>query len=170
MKRLLAVLSAIVFGIVSIAAQNPVGYVLEIEGNWILNGSNSLSQGEKLPAAGSIRLQPNSSRDSRITIADMRGANIKNLNCAVNGCARAFLLPRQTQPGSLWNYIYTSTIEMIWGSPAKYSAHRSRSGELSDGVLLLKDEKIDFNPVINQAGENYLRWRVVSAFSLFAPR
>ena len=132
MKRLLAVLSAIVFGVVSIAAQNPVGYVLEIEGNWVLNGSNSLSQGEKLPAAGSIRLQPNSSRDSRITIADMRGAIIKSLNCAVNGCARAFLLPCQTQPGTRELYLHFDDTD-DWGS-RQISAHPVRRGELADGV------------------------------------
>lgn len=163
MKRLLVVLSAIVFGAVSISAQTPVGYVLEIEGSWILNGSSSLTQGEKVPAAGSIRLQSNSSRGSYITISDLGNGIIKKLNCAIDICSRAFVLPRSPKPDGVVNYLYKSAMDLIWGSPNRFKAHRIRSGEIADGVLLLKDGSVDFSPLINQPGDNYLRWRVVSA-------
>ena len=163
MKRLLVVLSAIVFEAVSISAQTTVGYVLEIEGTWILNGSRSLTQGEKVPAAGSIRLEPNASRGSHITISDMGYGIIKKLNCSVDSCSRAFVLPRPAPAGGLGNYLYKAAMDLIWGSPTRFKAHRSRNGELADGVLLLKDGRVDFSSLINQSGDNYLRWRAVSA-------
>lgn len=93
----------------------------------------------------------------------MDGAIIKNLNCAVDSCSRAFVLPRSAQPGGVGNYLYMAAMNLIWGSPTRFKAHRSRSGEFADGVLLLKDGRVDFSPLINQPGDNYLRWRVVSA-------
>ncbi len=152
---------AISFGAVSTFAQNNVGYVLDIEGNWVLNGSNALSQGEKLPAAGLIRLN-SSSRFNRIVIADLRGEVIISRNCAIDNCSRAISLPRQAKPSSAWNTAFDTVMEMIWGSPNRYSAHRSRSGELSDGVLKLSDETIDFKSVLNNQGEQYLRWQAIS--------
>lgn len=152
---------AIGFGTVSIFAQKNVGYVLDIEGNWVLNGSNALSQGEKLPAAGSIRLN-SSSRFNRIVIADLRGAVIIKRDCAVDNCSRAFSLPRQPPPSSMLDTAFNTVMEMIWGSPNRYSAHRSRSGELSDGVLKLNGEKVDFSSVLTNQGEQFLRWQIVA--------
>lgn len=152
---------AIGFGASSIFAQKYVGYVLDIEGNWVLNGSNTLSQGEKLPAAGLIRLN-SPSRFNRIVIANLRGEIIISRNCSVDNCSRAFSLPRQAPPSSMLNTAFDTVMEMIWGSPDRYSAHRSRSGELSDGVLKLSGEKIDFSSILNDQGEQYLRWQVVS--------
>ncbi len=152
---------ALTFGAASIFAQTNVGYVLDIEGNWVLNGSNALSQGEKLPAAGSIRLN-SASRFNRIVIADLRGEVIISRNCAVDNCSRAFSLPRNAPTNSILNAAFDTVMEMIWGSPNRYSAHRSRSGELSDGVLKLNGATIDLKSVLNNQGEQYLRWQAVS--------
>ncbi len=152
---------AIGLGAASVFAQQNVGYVLDIEGNWVLNGSNALSQGEKLPAAGSIRLN-SSSRSNRIVIADLRGEVIIKRDCAVDNCTRAFSLPRQAPPSSMWNAAFDTVMEMIWGAPNRYSVHRSRSGELSDGVLKLSGETVDFSPFLSNQGEQYLRWQLVS--------
>ncbi|MCY7346450.1 MAG: hypothetical protein LH614_09565 [Pyrinomonadaceae bacterium] len=152
---------AIGFGATSIFAQKDVGYVLDIEGNWVLNGSNALSQGEKLPAAGSIR--PNSSsRYNRIVIADLRGEVLISRNCAVDNCSRAFSLPRQPPPSSMLNTAFDAVMELIWGSPNRYSTHRSRGGELSDGVLKLSGDKVDFSSVLKIETEQYLRWKAIS--------
>lgn len=167
MKKLITrfsgVLIVIGFAAISLAAQSPVGYVVEIEGNWVLNGSNALSLGEKLPAAGSIRRQ-SSSRDDRITIADMRGNVLEPVsrNCGNGNCSGVITLPRQARASSLWNVAFDTVMEAIWGSPNRYSAHRSRSGEISDGVVKLTDGKIDLSSVLKIQGDQHLRWRVIS--------
>lgn len=142
-------------------AQTTVGYVLEVSGSWVLNGSNTLSQGERLPAAGSIRLTTRS-RSSRIVIANLRGEILTSRNCAVDNCSSAIILPRGPKPSSTWNAVFATAMELIWGAPDKYSAHRSRSGDISDGVLKIVDGKVDFAPVLISQGEQYFRWHRVS--------
>jgi hypothetical protein len=164
MKKLwrfsLRLLFLIFFAVISANAQAHIGYVLEVEGDWSLNGSaESLTPGKKLPAAGAIRLRSNSSR-AAISIADMNGKIIISKNCAAQSCARAFTLPRQSSANVLG--FFSSWMEWFFGSPAKYSAHRIRGGEISDGVLLTHDGKIDFTPVLATRGEVYLRWRDVT--------
>ena len=142
----------------SIAAQASIGYVLDIEGNWFLNRTNPLAHGEKLPAGGSVRLD-STSRFGRIVIADLRGEVIISRNCSVDNCSRAFMLPHQPAPKSLWNSAFEIVMKMISSAPSKYSAHRSRSGELNDGVLKLDGGTINFESVLSSQGEQYLRWR-----------
>ena len=143
-------------------AQTTVGYVLEVSGSWVLNGSNTLSQGERLPAAGTIRTVARS-RSSRIVIANLRGEILTSRDCAVDTCSSAILLPRGPKPSSTWNAVFQTAMELIWGAPDKYSAHRSRSGDLSDGVLKTVDGVVDFGPLLISQGEQYLRWHSVSA-------
>jgi hypothetical protein len=159
MKKTVALFSVLYFGFISVAAQNSVGYVLEIEGNWILNGAKKISLGEKLPAAGMIRRQSASDSGARIVVADMSGKIIVTRNCAVDSCARPFTLPRLPAASGISGF-FSSWMEWFFGSPAKYSAHRSRGGELSDGVLLLQnDGKIDFSSVLTKHGTAFLRRR-----------
>ncbi len=167
MKKLITSLSGVFIALgltaISLAAQSPVGYVVGIKGTWILNGSNTLSLWEKIPAGGSIRRQ-SSSGDDRLTIADMRGSLLESASrdCAKAGCSSAITLSRQAPASSMWNVAFDTVMEAIWGSPNRYSAHRSRSGEISDGVVKLTDGKIDLSSVLRTQGEQYLRWRVIS--------
>lgn len=154
-------------GSATVSAQTTIGYVLEVSGDWVLNNSNKLSQGERLPAGGSIR-RTSSPKTSRIAIADLRGELITSRNCAVDNCSAAILLPRQAKPTSTWNAVFDTAMELIWGAPDKYSAHRSRSGELSDGVLKIVDGKVDFSPLLRGEGEQYIRWQDVSTASVAA--
>ncbi len=136
--------------------------MLEVNGTWVLNGSNTLSQGERLPAAGTIRLS-SGAKVGRIVIADLRGEILTKRDCAVDNCSSAITLPRPAKAaGSTWNAVFDTAMELIWGAPDKYSAHRSRSGELSDGVLKVVDGKVDFTLLLNGQGEQYLRWQAAS--------
>lgn len=147
------------FGTITLTnAQNNIGYVLEIEGNWYLNGDNKLTVGEKLPSNSSITTSAQNST-SRIVIADMRGVILFRKVCETENCNQSFKIPNRSPSTNLWNYIYTSTMELIWGSPTKYTAHRNRSGNLSDGVVLLKESKADLSSVFTYNKESYLRWR-----------
>jgi len=149
------------FTAISLAAQSPVGYVLEIEGNWVLIGSNALSQGEKLPAAGSIRRQ-SASRDDRITIADMRGNILDSRNCENGNCSRVIKLPRKAPSNSLVDAVVGSLMEWFQTSPRRKDLNQSRNDGLSEDVVKLTDGNIDLSSVLETQGEQYLRWRVVS--------
>jgi hypothetical protein len=149
---------AICVGAFSVRAQANIGYVLDVEGNWTLNRTNTLTHGERLPAGGSVRLD-SASRFGRIVVADLRGEVIISRNCSVDNCSRAFVLPYQPPPKSLWNSAFEIIMKMISSAPSKYSAHRSRSGELNDGVLKMDGAVIDLAPVLSSQGEQYLRWR-----------
>lgn len=163
MKKLITKFSgvsiAMVLTAISLAAQSSVGYVVEIEGSWILNGSKTLSQGEKLPAGGSIRHQ-SSSRNDRLTIANMRGNVLESAsrNCANENCSAVIILPRRA-PSNSW---LSALMELIRTAPPRDDLNQSRSGELSDDVVELTDDKIDLSSVMRTPGDKYLRWRPIS--------
>lgn len=158
----LIVLVVLSFGAGSAAAQSNVGIVVEIEGNWILNGSRQLSQAEPLPASGVIRLQPSGSRSDRIIISDLRGNFLIGQNCAVDDCSRPITLPRQPRASSLWGVAYEEVMKMIWGSPNRYSKHSTRSNDISEGLAKLENGKIDLASVMGNRGKQYISWRRIS--------
>ncbi len=159
--RFSGVFIAISFAAISLAAQSTVGYVVEIEGNWVLSGSNTLSQGEKLPVGGSIRRQ-SSSRDDRITIADMRGSILDSRNCENGNCSRVINLPRKAPSNSLVDAVVGSLMEWFQTSPRRKDLNQSRNDGLSEDVVKLTDGNIDLSSVLKTQGEQYLRWRVIS--------
>lgn len=150
---------AMVLSAISLAAQANVGYVVDIEGTWVLNGSNTLSLGSKLLAGGSVRRQ-SSGRNDRLTIADMRGyvLDSANRNCGNGNCSGVITLPRKTQSNS-W---FSALMELVRTSPPRDDLNQSRSGELSDEVVKLIDGKIDLGSLLRTQGEQYLRWRAIS--------
>jgi hypothetical protein len=147
-------------------AQTPVAYVLEVDGKWFLssNGSNLLRPGQKLAAGGVIRID-SPSRSNRIIIANLRGEIIITRNCEVEACNRPIKLSGLPAPRSLAGVVFDAAMDLIWGAPDRYSVHRSRGDELSDGVVKLSGDKIDFRPVLKKPGRYYLRWRTVPAGS-----
>lgn len=154
------------FAAMSFAAQTPVGYVLEIKGTWILNSSNTLSPGEKLPAGGSIRRQSSSS-DDLITIADMRGYILEPVsrNCENRNCSSAIALPHKASSNSLLDAasaLADTLMGWVRTSPHRKGLRQSRSGDLIEDVVELTDDKIHLNSVLKSQGEQYLRWRVIS--------
>jgi hypothetical protein len=159
-KFFISIGAIIVLGIHA-KAQIYVGYVLEIRGNWYLNGNSSdtLQQRRKLPASSVIRIQsPN--RDDLITVVDMGGKIYDSRDCAVN-CSRSIRLPAAPAQPTILGGLWQAAMDLLSGAPNRYSAHRSRGGEISEGVVKFTDGKIDLSPVLNIQGQNYLRWRAV---------
>ncbi len=146
---------------ISANAQTYVGYVLEIRGSWYLNGnpSNTLQQIQKLPASSVIRVQSPNRYDS-ITIVDMSSNVYASRNCAVN-CSKPIRLPAASAQPTFLGGLWQGAMDLLWGSPDRYDAHRNRSGEVSDGIVKLMDGKIDLNSILNVQGRYYLRWRIV---------
>jgi hypothetical protein len=91
----------------------------------------------------------------------MRGNLLDARKCAVN-CSRPIRLPAAPAQPSLLSGILQAAMNWIWGSPDRYSAHRSRGGEISDGIVKLTDFKIDLSSLLHIQGQYYLRWRVVT--------
>lgn len=152
-------------------AQTSIGYVLDFDGTWYLNGdrSNVLKRGAKLPAGGVIRID-SASRSNLLVIANLRGEIIITRTCETESCSRPIKLPENQPPRSFGSAIFDAAMGLIWGSPDRYSAHRSRSEELTDGVVKLSEDKIDFTPVLKKPGRYYLRWRLVPGATEAASR
>lgn len=142
------------------AAQTYVGYVLDVEGTWHLNNdlTTSLAPGQKLPAFGAISVRSPSPAD-RIVVADMRGEIIAARDCSTDDCSKFFNLPRRAARRSALGEIFRTAMELIWGSPNRYSAHRSRGAQLADGVVKLDGPALDIGHLLAAEGTYYLRWR-----------
>ncbi|HEX8456543.1 MAG TPA: hypothetical protein VF656_04405 [Pyrinomonadaceae bacterium] len=143
-------------------AQSPIGYVLEIEGDWHLNNdlNSTLSPGQKLPPSGTVGIR-SPSRSDRIVIADMRGKIIAAQHCALQDCSKNFILPRSAPRRSMMNVIFSTAMELIRGAPDRYSSHRSRGGQLSDGVTKLEGRTLDLSQTLTETGQYYISWRVL---------
>ncbi|HSK71255.1 MAG TPA: hypothetical protein VK892_06140 [Pyrinomonadaceae bacterium] len=142
----------------SVKAQISIGYVLEIRGDWYLNNTIPLRQGQKLPASGVIGIKsPN--RFDRIKIADLNGEIRMDEKCAKD-CS--FKLPAAPVKTSYLSAILSTIMSLIWSeSSERYSAHRSRGGEISDGIVKLENDQMDLSPLLSSQGEKYLQWRKI---------
>ena len=164
--RLAGALIVMTFGAVSLAAQSTVGYVADFKGTWILNGSKTLSWGDSLPAAGSIRRQSSAGSDF-ITNADRRGKVIPSASRNCEGdCSRVITLPGKAPSNSMLDAVgavFGTIAATVSEAPHRKRLHQIRSGELSEAVVTLTNSKIDLSTVLKTQGEQYLRWRVVSA-------
>ena len=164
--RLAGALIVMTLTAISLAAQSTVGYVADFKGTWILNGSKTLSWGDSLPAAGSIRRQ-SSAGDDFITNANMRGKVIPSASRNCEGdCSRVITLPGKAPSNSMLDAVgvaFGSIAATVSEAPHRKRLHQIRSGELSEAVVTLTNSKIDLSTVLKTQDEHYLRWRVVSA-------
>lgn len=146
------------------AQQTPIGYVMEIQGTWRLNEdtSRALERWQKLPPDSSIRVESPSPEDY-IVIAGLSGGIIERRRCADGGCSQPLRLSTSTRRRSLTRVIFDATVELLLGSPDRYSIHRNRGYEraLSDGIVKLDSGAIDFSPVVKSTGRYNLRWRAL---------
>lgn len=149
----------------TVAAQTPrtpIGYVLEIEGEWYLNGDTStpLRRWQKLPSGGMVSIKA-PAPGAHIVIANLSGEIIDNRDCDSYGCSQPIKLPRASTQRSLLRVALDATVDLLWGMPNRYTLARVRTfgSALSEGVVILDNREIDFGPVLKQTGRNYLRWR-----------
>lgn len=145
------------------SSRTPVGYVLEIQGEWHLIGNSSpLKRWQKLRPGGTVRVKT-PTPDTRIVIASLGGSIIDSRNCdaGVGECAKPIKLPGNNTGRSLLGVVFDVTTEFLLGAPDRYEriGTRPMGGALSDGVVKLDSGEIDFRPVLKQTGRYYLRWR-----------
>ena len=145
------------------AAQISAGYVIEVRGDWLLNGRSQVKASQKVPVGGAIRRR-SSSPDDRIQIADLRGQLIPSASqdCR-NRCSGVISLASSRTHGAASQdrgYI-ERILAAITGSSLlpSWTNRQARGGDLSDGVLRVDGEKIDIGPIIKREGEQLLKWR-----------
>lgn len=147
------------------AAQTPVGYVLEIEGEWYLNGNTSkpLERWQKLSPGGTISIKARTPA-ARIVISSLDGGLVDSRDCEADGCPLPITLPGSKAQRSLLRVGFDATVALLLGSPPVYSIHRVRTfgATLTEGVVKLDRGEIDFSPVLKQTGRYYLSWRARS--------
>ncbi|HVQ36350.1 MAG TPA: hypothetical protein VMS31_02380 [Pyrinomonadaceae bacterium] len=148
-----------------VQAQQQVGYVVDLEGNWSLNGRAGLSRGQSLPGGGSISAISPTDYD-HIVIANLKGAIIARKTCRNRGeCNAPIRLPAPPEQPGIIASAFGAAMNLIWGEPDRYSVHRTRSGELLDAVVQLTgDDQLDMGPVFSKsdAGKYYLRFTRVA--------
>lgn len=147
-------------------AQSQIGYVVEMEGKWMLNSSSPLFKGQRLPPRGVISIDSPATYDY-IKVLGLDGKVIARRDCAdAGGCSKPIKLPNNPKSDtSMWGAILDSAMRLILGEPDRYSIHRSRGEEeLPEAVVELKDGQFDLAPVLKekQAGTYYVRLRALA--------
>ncbi len=149
-----------------VQAQQQIGYVVDIDGKWLLDKQppQALSKGQQLPAGGVIRIV-SPSKNNYITIVSLSGDLIAHRQCDNPGdCDRPIRLGRDTKPqSSSVGGVMDAVMNLIWGEPDRYSVHRVRGGELPDGVVQLRDGQVDLGPVFKKREKDryYLRFLTI---------
>lgn len=146
-------------------AQISAGYVVEVRGEWVLNGSSPVKVSQKVPAGGAIRRR-SSSADDRIQIANLRGQLIPSASqdCRNRCSGVVSLASNRTDGTASQDRSYASRIlDAITGASLlpSWTNRQARGGALSDGVVRLDGEKIDIARIIKREGEQLLKWRRV---------
>jgi hypothetical protein len=134
-------------------AQNAIGHVLDIQGDWYLfpagadsNESQKLSKWQDVPPGGVIRIKAPSA-DDHISIVDIHLNILVVRKCAgPNTCYQPIFLPRDLNDSRVTeelNSLLTGAWNLLWGEPYQSSLFRTR------GVTPLLDEGVA--PIVNGA-------------------
>jgi hypothetical protein len=141
-----------------IQAQQTFGYVLDVNGEWLLNGNEKLYKGSSVTLGGVITANPANS-SSYIVVVNGSGNIFEKRNCRNAGeCDRAIRLPRSAaSPQSLVGRLVGLVADRIRGQPEKHVSFSSRGADLNDALIKLHDKKIDLSPVFkNLQSDRYL--------------
>lgn len=142
-------------------AQQTFGYVLDVRGDWLLNGNAKLSKGSSLGVGGVITAADPSDGGSYIVVAD-RGGNIFERRACANGgeCASPIRLPSTARASqSYLARVMGAAMRLVASQPGKYAAFISRSGggDLREAVVKLDAQRLDVRQVFeNMPGDRYL--------------
>jgi hypothetical protein len=144
---------------VSLQAQQTFGYVLDLRGDWNVNGDARLSKGRSLSVGSVITAANPSDGSAYIVIANRSGNIVERRNCGNAGeCNRAIRLPRAVEAEqSLVSRVIGAAMALISSEPSKYASFVSRGTDLQEAVVKLNEQKLDLSPVFkNMQGDKYL--------------
>lgn len=142
----------------SVARAQQIGYVLELNGEWSLNGATHLHEASKLPAGGVLRTSSPSDRSFYIVVAGLNGNIIERRECRKQGeCERPIQLPQS--PGII-SRLFSAIGDLLGSSPAKYVAPISKGDDPSEAVVELSGDQVDLADVFGtiDAGKYFVRF------------
>jgi hypothetical protein len=141
----------------SVLAQRTVGFVLNLDGEWVVDNSPPLKPGSPLHVGERIRARSRSQNDF-IEIADARGRVIINRNCREYDCRKPIDLPRDDS--GIFSRVLEVGMAIIYNSPTKFAVLVSRGGELREAVVKLSGEQADMTSVMTNRspGKYFLRF------------
>ncbi len=142
----------------SLQAQEKFGYVLDVRGDWIVNGSAKLSKGSGLNVGSVIAPANPADGHSYIVVADRSGGVFEKRNCGAGECGKPIRLPNSaaSDQGFVTRLI-SAAMSLVSNEPAKYSSFVSRGSDLREAVVKLNTNQLDLNEVFkNMPGDRYL--------------
>lgn len=135
--------------------EQTVGYVINLDGDWVLNQSLTLKPWSPLPAGGLIRLRRRRGGEY-IQIGDKHGNVSRNINCDNEDCTQSFGLttPETGGGGSL----FLQGVMLILGrTPLPFAVLLSKGGELKEAVVKFAAGRADLSAVfVNRRRGTYL--------------
>jgi len=136
-------------GTQSAAAQQTFGYVLDLHGDWYLNGSSKLSKGSSVTAGSSITTSSAADGRAYIVITDRSGHVFARRDCSRGECSGGIKLPDAAAgQSSVTSRLVGAVMSLISDDPGKYVSLISRGGASpEDGVVKLENDRIDLNAV-----------------------
>jgi hypothetical protein len=149
----LAFLFALSFSQVNRPDVKQIGFVLEMQGDWLINGSPIRNAGESVPADGAITLSPQtdfrSAQKQKITIVLLNN-EIKGGECSsFTECKKLqpIRLPTSlTPPSSVLKRMKQAVAYLLSLDPERYASAISRGAgapnKLHDAVLLINQRQI----------------------------
>jgi len=153
---------------VAARAQEKIGYVFDVKGEWSLDGNPStrLGRAAALPSGGVIRLRAASGVGTNyIVVADISGVVIGRRECDEPESCQPVVLPRTVRRSpSMLSRLYARIMDRFGRRPDTYAAAISRSagGEMQEAVVLLAEGKVDLSPAFEKMGAGKYLLRVES--------
>jgi len=133
-------------------AQNTIGSVYKLQGNWYREGrSRLLTSNENLPAGSVIRIQSPSRLDFIVFL--FTNGEVLEKRCSRGECDQPIQLPHYVQKRtSFWTVIIEPAVRMFRRNPGKYSVHmpKSGAGELKDAVVETRNGSADLAAVFGE--------------------
>lgn len=149
----------------AIQAQQKFGYVLDVRGDWTINGGSKLAKGSALNVGSVITAGNPADGGSYIVVADRSGNIFDKRNCGAGECANPIRLPSTAvQEQSVVSRLISAAMALVSNEPAKYSSFVSRGADLREAVVQLNNDQMDLAEVFqNMQSDRYLvRYETIS--------
>lgn len=149
--RAAALLAAL--AVAPLAAADDAGYVLAVEGQWLLRGSDrALAVGAALPADAVLVARSAVAGDRIVVVAARSGAVLLSHQCSSAEACRQPIRLRPAPDGSagaMLGDLLRAVMARLEGDPDRYVATLTRGpARLGDAVLAWQDGSVDLAPVL----------------------
>jgi len=157
-SRLIAPVLVVLFSACTICAQQKFGYVLDVRGEWLLNGAAKLSKGSSLNVNSVITSVNPSDSSGYIVVADRVGNIFEKRTCSTGECSNPIKLPASAgNEQGFVSRLIGAAMALVSSEPAKYSSFVSRGSDLQEAVVKLDGSEVDLREVFkNMQGDKYL--------------